>query len=193
MKLEARSARDCFKVATTSLELARRSDQQWEIEHHSITGITFTAFSIEAMFNHFGLIYFKDWNELKKSRKDSHKRLFKAVNLPRYLGTNEYQVAKNCFYLRDLLAHGKTNSETLVVDLPKDLGGQSVFNHMMALDSKPFRDASYELLKSFVETTRKIEKDIETNGFYPNQEHIDPAMQENLCECPLNVTGIRSW
>lgn len=193
MKLESRSARDCFRVATTSLELARRAEEQWEIEHHSITGITFVAFSIEAMFNHFGRIFFKDWNELKESRKQSHKKLFKAVNLPNYLGGKEYQIAKNCFELRDLLAHGKTKSETLVVQLPKETDDNSIFNHMLSLDSKPFREASYDLLKQFVETARTIEKDIEANGFYPKQDYIEKELRSKLCECPLSVSGVRSW
>lgn len=193
VELEARSACDCFRVATTSLELAKRSKDQWEVVHHSITGITFAAFSIEAMFNHFGLIFFKDWNELKECRKASHKRLFKAVNLPNYLGSKEYQVVKHCFELRDMLAHGKTISENLIVDIPQDLDGQSIFSHMISLESRPFREASYELLRLFIETARKIERDIETYGVYPNQEHIEQCLRENLCESPLSVSGIRSW
>ena len=193
VKLESRSARDCFRVATTSLELARRAEEQWEVEHHSITGITFSAFSIEAMFNHFGRIFFNDWDKLKESRKESHKRLFKAVNMTNYLGSKEYQIAKKCFELRDLLAHGKTKNETLVIELPKESDKESIFNHMIALDSKPFREASYELLKLFIETTRKIEKDIESSGYYPNQEHIEQELRSKLSECPLSVSGIRSW
>ena len=193
IKLESRSARDCFRIATTSLELARCAKEQWEIEHHSITGIAFSAFSLESMFNHFGVIFFKDWNELKENRKESHKRLFKAVNLPNYLGSKEYQVAKKCFELRDLLAHGKTKNEKLVLKLPKESDKDSIFNRMVALDSKPFREASYDLLKLFIETTRSIEKDIEKNGFYPNQEHIEQELRSKLCECPLSVSGIRSW
>lgn len=193
VELEARSARDCFRVATTSLELAKRSEEEWEIEHHSITGITFTAFSLEAMFNHYGVIFFQDWNEQKECRKDSHRRLFKAVNLPNYLGSREYQVAKKCFEIRDFLAHGKTQRETIVVQLPEDFDRSTIFNHMIALDSKPFREASNELLQLFIETTRKIEMDIENNGFYPNQEHIEERFREKLCECPLSVSGVRSW
>ena len=41
VKLESRSAYDSFHIATTSLELAKRAKESWEIEHHSITGITF--------------------------------------------------------------------------------------------------------------------------------------------------------
>lgn len=193
VKLQSRSARDCFRVATTSLELARRAEEQWEIEHHSITGITFSAFSIEAMFNHFGRILFKDWNRLKENRKKSHQRLFQAVNLPNYLGSKPYQNAKKCFELRDMLAHGKTNDETLVIELPEESDKDFIFKHMMALNSKPFREASYDLLKLFVETARIIEKDIENIGFYPEKTHGKEKAKSKLSECPLGVSGIRSW
>jgi len=196
LRLESRSAHDCFRVATTSLELARRAKEQkeqWEIEHHSITGITFVAFSIEAMINHFGKIYFPDWDNLKECRKSSHKKLFKSVNLPNYLGAKEYQVAKRCFDLRDMLAHGKTLNENLTIELPKDTDSQSIFQRMLSVDSKPFREVSYELLKLFVDTSRKIEKDIEQSGFYPNQEHISQELRKKLCECPLSVSGVRTW
>lgn len=193
VKLESRSALYCFRVATNSLELAKRAEEKWEIKHHSITGITFVAFSIEAMFNHYGRIFFKDWNELKESRKQSHKKLFKSVNLPNYLGGKEYQNAKRCFELRDLLAHGKTKSETLEVQLPKETDHNSIVNHMCSLDSEPFREASYDSLKLFVETARTIEKDIETNGFYPKQDHIEKELRSKLSECPLSVSGVRSY
>lgn len=193
VELDARSACDCFRVATTSLELAKRSEEHWEVEHHSVTGITFTAFSLEAMFNHYGQIFFKDWNEQRGCRTDSHRRLFKAVNLPGYLGSKEYQIAKKCFEIRDFLAHGKTKNESLVIELPDHSDSQSIFNHMISLGSKPFRFASYELLEQFIETTRKIEMDIENNGFYPHQTHIEATFREKLCECPLSVSGARSW
>ncbi len=132
-----------------------------------------TTLYLKAMFNHYGIIFFNDRNVQKECWKDSHRRLFRAVNLPNYLGSKEYQVAKKCFKIRDFLAHGKTQREATVVELPEDFDRHSIFNHMIALDSKPFREASNVLLQLFVETARKIELDIENNGFYPNQEHAE--------------------
>ena len=65
VNLESRSVRDIFRVATVSLELAERAEEKWEIEHHSIVGITFVAFAIEAMINHFGKIYFSDFQNIQ--------------------------------------------------------------------------------------------------------------------------------
>ena len=120
VKFESRSAKDNFRVATTSYELAKRASEEWEIDHHCVTGIVFVAFSIEAMLNHFGQILFDDWDTDRLDRKKLHKKLFGEVNLPDYLGTREYQNAKKCFDLRDLLAHGKTIEETIIIKMPDD-------------------------------------------------------------------------
>jgi hypothetical protein len=191
VQMESRSAKDCFRIATTSLALAKRADEEWEIEHHVITGITFSAFSIEAMINHYAIIYNKDWNNLKRSRKEAHKNFFKDVNLPNYLGTKEYQNANACFELRDMFAHGKTKNEILTIDFPEDTDSGTVFNHMVQLGSEPFRKSDLKLLQLFVDTAKKIEKDIESNGFYPN--HIELTLRSKLRECPLSVSGVRSW
>ncbi|GLR77172.1 hypothetical protein [Aliivibrio sifiae] len=193
VQMESRSAKDCFRIATTSLALAKRADEEWEIEHHVITGITFSAFSIEAMINHYARIYNKDWNNLKGSRKEAHKKFFKDVNLPNYLGTKEYQNANACFELRDMFAHGKTKNEILTIDFPEDSDSETVFNHMVQLGSEPFRKSDLKLLQLFVDTAKKIEKDIESNGFYPNQDHIELTLRSKLRECPLSVSGVRSW
>ncbi|QPK04261.1 hypothetical protein [Vibrio kanaloae] len=191
VKTESRLAYDNFRIATNCLEFARRSSEDWEVEHHSITGIAFVAFSIEAMLNHYGRILLKDWDEKRESRKESHKRLFKAANLPSYLGGNEYRLAKQCFYLRDLLAHGKTKHETVDLDLPDGLDDRAKLAHMLKVRTEPFRCANYQLLKTFIEATRKIEKDIEENGYYPNQDHIEACLREKLQEAPLSVSGVR--
>ena len=193
VQMESRSAKDCFRIATTSLALAKRADEEWEIEHHVITGITFSAFSIEAMINHYAIIYNKDWNNLKGSRKEVHKKFFKDVNLPNYLGTKEYQNANACFELRDMFAHGKTKNEILTIDFPEDSDSETVFNHMVQLGSEPFRKSDLKLLQLFVDTAKKIEKDIESNGFYPNQDQIELTLRSKLRECPLSVSGVRSW
>ena len=193
VKFESRSAKDNFGVATTCLELARRASEEWEITHHCVTGITFTAFSIEAMLNHFGKIFFDDWNEKKLDRNSAHRKLFKEVNLPRYLGSKEYQNAKKCFDIRDILAHGKTIEDEIVVDIPENAESHDVVRTITSIGSKPHRDANYKMLIAFIETARKIEKDIEENGFYPNQSHLPKKDRSKLLECPLSVSGTYKW
>ncbi|MEZ9342220.1 hypothetical protein AB4165_06510 [Vibrio cyclitrophicus] len=193
VKIQARSACDCFKVANTSLELARRAEEDWEREHHCITGITFTAFSIEAMLNHFGKIYDENWNELKMERKLLHKRLFRFVNLPNYLGSKNYQLAKRCFEMRDAFAHGKTVMESVEVDPPELINDEAIAMQMCSISSAPFRNSNFQVFESFIKAAREIERDIQKNGFYPDTVDHPQYDPQPLRECPLSVTGLREW
>jgi len=193
VKFESRSAKDNFRVATTSYELAKRASEEWEIDHHCVTGIVFVAFSIEAMLNHFGQILFDDWDTDRLDRKKLHKKLFGEVNLPDYLGTREYQNAKKCFDLRDLLAHGKTIEETIIIKMPDDISRDEVVHAVTSIRSKSHRNTSCEVLKVFIDTARKIERDIQMNGYYPNQLDLPKEDRERLLESPLSVTGIYTW
>jgi len=193
VKMESRAVFDCFKIAVAAQGLARRAEESWEINYHCVTGITFTAFAIEAMLNHFGKILFIDWNNLKTDRKESHKKLFKAVNLPNYLGRTTYQKARSCFQLRDQLAHGKTEEETLNIELPHDLQNEDVVRHITSIPIEPVREISLELLDEYISVAQQIEKDIQDNGFYPNQEHLPQSSREKLLECPLSSSGGYSW
>ena len=190
---EARSSRDCFRIATTSLELAKRSNEDWEIEHHSVTGTIFTAFSIEAMLNHFGKIFFNDWDNQRIRRKELHKKLFNVVNLPDYLGSKAYEKANECFKTREKLAHGKTVEEDIDVTLPEGTSHADAVLHITTLPTEAIRNISIKLLDDYILTARKIEKDIQENGYYPNQEHLPIETREKLLESPLDASGISIW
>ncbi len=190
---ESRTSHDCFQIANTCFELALRSEEEWEVQHHCVTGITFSAFSIEAMINHFGNIMFPNWDKQRLKRKDLHKQLFESVNLPGYLGSSTYQQAAECFYLRDNLAHGKTTKARTTVDVPEKLSGDEITYRVVSIKSKPFLDLDIKMLRKYIQTAQQIESDIQDNGFYPGQEDIPLDEREKLNECPLSVTGIRTW
>lgn len=113
--------------------------------------------------------------------------------MPNYLGGKNYQAAKNCFELRDRLAHGKTTQESIVVEIADDSDCDRVANEIIAIKSIPFQQISHQLLKMFIDTAREIEKDIEANGFYPQPEGNLSNKKVKLSECPLSVSGIRVW
>ena len=193
IQLESRTAHDCFKIATRSLELANRSSEEWEKDHHAVTGITFSAFAIEAMLNHYGKIYYPDWNNMKDARKEIHKKLFIAVNLPDYLGSKTYQIAKTCFTLRDNLAHGKTTHETVHLELPDGINDDEAAIEVISLKSISFQKLSVNALKTFIETAKIIEKDIEGHGFYPENMNNVERQNKKLSESPLGTSGTRLW
>ncbi len=193
VKLESRAAHDCFLVEIASQGLAERAEESWEIKHHCVTGIAFTAFAIEAMLNHFGKIFFSDWNELKRARKCLHKKIFNAVNLPNYLGPETYQKAKLCFQLRDQLAYDKTKEETLNWELPDGLSNQEVVFQITSISGEPIRKIGTELLDEYISVAKQIEIDIQENGYYPKQGDLPQPSKQKLLECPLSNSGIRMW
>lgn len=187
--IESRSSVDSFLTAKRSLDLARKAKDHLEQEHHCVTGIVFCAFAIEAMINHFGQIYFDDWNETEAQggRKASHKRLFNVVGLNGYLGSSNYQKATTCFKLRDFFAHGKTEQEVMTINV---LNGQDEIEiawDITSIRSKGFRDISLKLLSDFVVLAEAIESDIQSAGTYPDKEGV------LLNEYPLSINGSRSW
>ncbi len=173
--------------------MATRSNEDWELEHHIVTGAIFTAFSIEAMLNHFGKLFFNDWDNQRIVRKELHKKLFSVVNLPDYIGSKTYQKANECFKLRDKLAHGKTVEEDVVVTLPEDISHADAVLHITSLPTEPIRNVNIKLLDDYIMTAREIEKDIQENGYYPNQEHLPKESREKLLESPLDVSGVSIW
>jgi hypothetical protein len=193
VKAQYRAAHDNFGIATTCLELAYRAEEEWERNHHCVTGIAFTAFAIEAMLNHFGQIYFKDWNDDKLKRKESHKKLFKAVKLDNYLGTKTYQKATCCFDLRDQFAHGKTIEETLDVNIDNTNHPHEIVRKSVPRKTQAFKNVDFNLFKQFVDVARKIETDIQNSGFYPETENLPLEYRHKLFECPLNSSGTRTW
>jgi hypothetical protein len=190
---ESRAAHTCFSIATNCQGLAHLASEEWEIKHHCITGIIFVAFSIEAMINHFGKVMFKDeWEKKKKCRKEQHKMLFEAVNLPNYLGTKNYQVAKECFKIRDTFAHGKTKDETLEFTVSDDIPHQQRLVKAALEPTSIESVATIENLDKYIEIARKIEEDIQEHGYRPDQDDIPEEEREKLFDSPLSISGIRS-
>jgi hypothetical protein len=186
VQCESRTARDCFRTANNCLGLAERSDEQWEIDHHCVTGVVFAAFAVEAMINHFGQIYFADWNDQKGQRKHLHKKVFKKVNLPCYLGSTKYQQVDLCFDIRDSIVHGKTRNHEFAVDISEEAGHENIVTKIVSNPAPSFSQCNTEMLESFINLASEIQRDIEDNGFYPDTSRP-------LAECPLTNSGLHTW
>lgn len=192
--LEKRAAYICFEIATNCQGLAYQAAEEWEIRHHCTTGIIFVAFAIEAMINHFGQIMFEDeWEKERISRKEQHKKLFKAVNLPDYLGRKSYQIADRCFKIRDIFAHGKTNNETVNLTVSPNISFEELSIKTLFEPTSMENLATIENLDEYIEAARQIEEDIQEYGYYPKQNNIPQEEREKLIECPLEGMGIRSF
>ena len=193
---EARTATVCFSVATASCTMARRSYDDAERRHHCLVGLVFVAFAFEAMLNHYGRILFSDWAERKKQRlrrKQWHREFFRAVNLTDYLGCGPYQTVSKCFNLRDVVAHGHTVEESDDVSVDEELDHTEVAREILFAPVGPEKTATITALEESLEALKAVEEDIESHGYYPDQEGPDGEGGEHLCECPLSVTGARIW
>lgn len=167
-------------------------DDEYLRQHHCMTGIVFCALAIEAMINHYGKIYFRNWNEEKGVRKELHKKVFTEVNLPCYLGTKNYQNADDCFKLRDKIVHGKTTNEEKIIDMQSETNEESI-SDILRIRPDFFYEINIETLEKYIDTARNIQDDIENNGFYPDK--IDPITgeKEKLGELPLSNSGVYEW
>ncbi|MDJ0568064.1 MAG: hypothetical protein QNJ53_03360 [Pleurocapsa sp. MO_192.B19] len=191
---ESRAAHTCFSIATKCQVLAHQASEEWQIRHHSITGIIFVAFSIEAMINHYGKVMFGDkWESERKCRKQQHKTLFEAVNLSNYLGSTTYQVANQCFKIRDTFAHGKTKDETLELNVSDDIPYEEKVSEVMSAPTSMESWATIENLDKYIEIVYKIQEDIQEHGYSPDQDHIPEEERTKLYESPLNMTGVREF
>lgn len=190
VKYEYRISKDLFSVATTSFHMTKYGSEKNLDFHHCITGIVFCAFSIEAMINHYGRIYFDDWNEKKGDRKNLHKMVFNKANLNDYLGTKNYQIAEKCFKSRDDIVHGKTTDEEGGVDLNNE---EKKLEDVLSTKPDYISEINIENLEKYINTARNIESDIEENGYYPDKVNPETGEKEKLMELPLSNSGVYVW
>lgn len=103
------SANLMFSTARASQYLANESEDESLKEHHTLVGLVFTAFSIEAAINHYGVKLFATWSELEKLPPISKlKVIFEHLDLEYDSSKGDEQLAEQLFRFRNEMAHGKT-------------------------------------------------------------------------------------
>ena len=99
--------------AAHMLELAGSSDDGQL--YNLISGITFSAFTLEAYFNHLGAHLHDDW--LKKERRlpklQKYKSFCKDLDIEFDFNKRPYSTITKMFSFRDTMAHGKTTSDEI--------------------------------------------------------------------------------
>ncbi len=204
IQLETRPAYECFKIAEKAYFNAMQIEKDGSLDdrfYHCLTGITFAAFAFEAMINHYGRIYYADWNETERkkgNRKDRHKELFKKVGLTNYCENKEYEIVNKYVKIRDYFAHGKTKEEEISLRINNttlDEELDDIFN--IKGSDKIYKIINVEALEEFIETLKKIQNKIETTGKYPSGYRSVSGLAENgdrpLHEFPLQMSGTHTW
>ena len=77
--------------------------------------------------------------------------------------------------------------------MPEEVSHNDTLLHITTLATEPIRKINIQLLEEYISIAKKIEADIQENGYYPNQEHLSLKMREKLIECPLDVSGACIW
>ena len=124
------------KNAKVSIETARRTNEGRFFS--SMNTLVFSAFAMEAFFNHLGLELIEDW-EIKERRLSKLKKLnlfLSKFNIEADLKSRPFISVLDAFKFRDLLAHGRT--ETVIqdeeIDISKDeLRRYTIENEWMKL------------------------------------------------------------
>lgn len=193
-KGELRLAFRNYSIAQESCYLASRATEEWECRHHCWTGIIFTSFAVEAMINHYSEIVFENFDpRVKTNRKDSHKVFFEKVNLTNYLGSTTYQTIKECFDIRDNIAHGYSSDEPFQIPIDTNIEIEKNINHVMSEPLGIENKITIQNLEKFMKAAEQIQKDIERCGYYPNQEYLPLEQRLKLTECALTLGGSRTW
>jgi hypothetical protein len=83
--------------------------------HQFMASLVFTAFTLEAYFNHIGARVFKCWGDLERlSPKEKLNVIAERLNIHIDYGKRPWQIMKKLFGFRNDIAHGK--SETISSD-----------------------------------------------------------------------------
>ena len=114
--------------ATHMLELAESSDDGQL--YNLISSITFSAFTLEAYFNHLGSHLHGDW--LEKERKlpklKKYKYFCKDLKIDIDFNKRPYSTITKIFSFRDTMAHGKTTSDEINKEIAIEIGNPTNFS-----------------------------------------------------------------
>ncbi len=77
--------------------------------YECMTAILISAFKFEPYLNHVGAILFTYWDEMERLPHKNKLNIIRShLDIKKEDGKRPYQTLKNLFYLRDAVAHGKT-------------------------------------------------------------------------------------
>ena len=189
---DSRTSHLCFKVAEFSHAMADATSEESSRKHYCIVGIVFCAFAVEAMLNHYGDILVRDWKNTERKlggKRERHKTVFDKANMPGFLGTSVYQKIKECFLLRDNLAHGRSYDKIKDVEIDQPGEKGSVWQ-VLSAGSSLEAEATFDRLDCYIRVANEIQAQIESNGVYPSWSS---KSGQNFCEWPLSLQGARLW
>lgn len=194
IRKENKPSYECMMIAETSQELALLAEEDWEKKHHCYTGLIFLAFAVEAMF-----IFYRKQVDPQYVKKDNrteravfHKETLRLCSMPNIRGHRDYQIVRECFLIRDSIAHGDTYESSFEHSLPHAPCGDELIRDVLRVHSEQFRTITYERLVKGIEAAKRIDGLICDQGYPLNQKDYDCELRTHL-KPAFGVTGISMW
>jgi len=90
--------------------------------YNIISCLTFSAFTLEAYFNHFGKLRDKNWEEIERkySKLQKYKQFCQLCGLKYNLKERPYSTMIELFSFRDCMAHGKSSIDYVKKEIEFD-------------------------------------------------------------------------
>ena len=98
--------------------------------YNLVACLTFSAFTLEAYFNHFGKLKNPEWDEIERKypKLEKYIRFCKESNLNVDFDNRPYSTIKELFTFRDTMAHGKSTVESITKKVQIDPQHPNRFN-----------------------------------------------------------------
>ncbi|AOW75609.1 hypothetical protein A3Q34_01150 [Colwellia sp. PAMC 20917] len=114
--------------ATHMLELAEYSEEGQL--YNVISCIIFSAFTLEAYFNHLGSLRHDDWSKVERKlpKLKKYKKFCDELGITPDFNKRPYKSVVSVFKFRDTMAHGKTSTDEIQMEIEVELGNINHFS-----------------------------------------------------------------
>jgi hypothetical protein len=194
IRKENKPSYECMIIAETSQELALRAEDDWERKHHCYTGLIFLVFAVEAMF----IFYRKQVDpqyvtkDDRTKRTEFHKETLRLCSMPNIRGDRDYQIVRECFSIRDSIAHGDAYESSFEHSLPHAKIGDELTREVLGVHSEQFRAITYDALVKGIEAAKRIDALICDQGYPLSQKDYDDEYRTPLMPA-FGVSGVSTW
>ena len=99
------------------LDIARLSEEGQP--YTCVASLTFSAFMLEAYFNHLGSLRIREWDEVERkyAKLEKYKKFAKAAGIGVNLNIYPQKSLVELFAFRDSMAHGKTTAGNIDIEI----------------------------------------------------------------------------
>lgn len=108
----------CMRVAAKHMLKLAEDSQEGRL-YALVASLVFSAFTLEAYLNHLGKLRNNEWDEIERKypKLEKYKLFTTATSVKVNFDVRPYRTLKELFDFRDRMAHGKTTTESVAIDI----------------------------------------------------------------------------